>query len=101
MAKQSVRQCCVCRTRSPQHELIRLQSGKYGTGSAFKDGGRSIYVCQTVTCISSLEHRLKKCTSLEVQRGVFRITTPQSLDVPAILGTLADNRIALLQGERN
>ncbi len=51
-----IRMCSVCRTRTLQHELCRLQC-KEGELSSYTQVGRSFYLCQS--CLTE-EKKLQK-----------------------------------------
>ena len=59
-----IRMCVSCRDRQEQKLLVRLQCNE-GSLEAFKDNGRSFYICQT--CLSNdkkvIKALMRQCKS--------------------------------------
>ena len=69
------RMCCVCRTRRPQKELIRIVR----TGTDFRVAqntrleGRSAYVCPDGSCVEGLlkKHALDRSFGMRIGADVY------------------------------
>jgi len=52
--KNSVRTCCGCGTRRPQHELVPLHASASGTLAVGRAPGRGAWVCPEEACVGAL-----------------------------------------------